>query len=200
MAVPQAVTAVVSTGAHKPILRIVGASAAALFGAFLVSVPLLLSLLTAPLGVASSTGDRPLVVGDWGGPEAGYSVTAGFGRVDRSDCSICSSFHRGVDLSAGCRSPVFAAGPGTVLSAGWDTTGYGNQVTIDHGGGLTSTYGHMPDGGVMVAAGTVVKAGDQIGMEGSTGRSTGCHVHFEIRLDGQSIDPLAFMRARGITL
>jgi murein DD-endopeptidase MepM/ murein hydrolase activator NlpD len=195
-----AVAAVAATGAHKTILRILATCTGIAVVAALTSVSLFFALLTAPLSRAASAGSRPLTVGEWGAPEASYSVTAGFGYVDRSDCSVCATFHRGVDLSAGCRAPVYAAGPGTVLAAGWDASGYGNRVMIDHGAGVTSMYGHLPDGGIQVTAGQAVKAGDPLGVEGSTGKSTGCHLHFEIRRDGTSVDPLAFMNARGITL
>ncbi|MGL4339243.1 MAG: M23 family metallopeptidase [Rhodoglobus sp.] len=197
---PPAQALAVSAGGSKMIVRIVAVSLGCMVGAFLISVPLLLTLLTAPAAGPASAGGRPLVVGEWGAPEVGYSITAGFGYVDRSDCSVCSSFHRGVDLSAGCRAPIYAAGPGTVIAAGWDSTGYGNRVIIDHGGGITSVYGHMPDGGVLVPVGQSVVAGNQIGIEGSTGKSSGCHLHFEIRSGGQSVDPLAFMRGRGIII
>lgn len=202
MAAPAAAAAATS-GALKPMLKIIGASLATLVAAGLIAVPLLLSLvfslLAAPVSGAAAIGG-PLVVGSWGTPEANYSVTAGFGYVDRSGCSICSEFHRGVDISAGCGAPVYAAGPGVVTAAGWDTGGYGNRVMIDHGGGIVSMYGHMPIGGIGVTVGQKVKAGDQLGIEGSTGKSTGCHLHFEIRSNDQSIDPLAFMRAREIRL
>jgi murein DD-endopeptidase MepM/ murein hydrolase activator NlpD len=204
MATPPVVAAVATSGTLKPILRFVAVCAVTAFAAAVISGPLIFSLLIAllarPPALAAGALNGPLVVGDWAAPEAGYSKTAGFGYVDRSDCSVCSTFHRGVDVSTGCRSPVYAAGPGTVVAAGWDATGYGNRVTIDHGGGVTSMYGHLPNGGILVAVGQTVAAGDQLGVEGSTGKSTGCHLHFEIRLDGTSVDPLAFMNARGITL
>jgi murein DD-endopeptidase MepM/ murein hydrolase activator NlpD len=200
MAVPGVAAALIKTGAHKPIVKAVGASLGALVGAALIAVPMFLTILGLPAGTVAPLGGGPLIVGQWGVPEVGYTVTAGFGYVDRSDCSVCSEFHRGVDLSAGCGQPVFAAGPGTVSVAGWDGSGYGNRIIVDHGGGYISMYGHMPDGGIRVTVGQTVTAGDQLGIEGSTGKSTGCHLHFEIRSDGQSVDPLAFMLERGIAI
>jgi murein DD-endopeptidase MepM/ murein hydrolase activator NlpD len=86
---------------------------------------------------------------------------------------------------------VVAAGP---------NGSYGNFVMIDHGGGVATAYGHVVDGGIRVAVGQTVAAGQPIALVGSTGASTGCHLHFEVRVNGVQIDPLPFMAARGVTL
>lgn len=133
----------------------------------------------------------------WARPASGH-VTSPYGtRV--SPCSGCSSFHRGTDIGASCNSPIFAASTGKVIYAGW-YGGYGNLVLIDHGGGVTTGYGHIVSGGTLVGYGQLVGVGQQIAKVGTTGASTGCHLHFEVRVNGSQIDPVPFMRARGISI
>lgn len=108
-------------------------------------------------------------------------------------------FHPGDDIGAGCGSTIVAAAAGTVVDAGPNGS-YGNFVMIDHGGGVATAYGHIVDGGIGVTAGETVAAGQPIALVGSTGASTGCHLHFEVRVNGVQIDPLPFMAARGVTL
>ena len=97
-------------------------------------------------------------------------------------------FHAGVDIGAGWGSPIVAAGDGQVVSAGW-SGGYGREVEIAHGGGLVSLYGHMSD--IVAQQGSFVRRGQLIGYVGSSGLSTGPHVHFEVRQSGQPVNPLA---------
>jgi murein DD-endopeptidase MepM/ murein hydrolase activator NlpD len=97
-------------------------------------------------------------------------------------------FHAGLDIGAAWGSPIVAAGDGQVVAAGW-AGGYGREVEIAHGGGLTSLYGHMS--GIVAQAGSYVHAGQVIGYVGSSGLSTGPHVHFEVRQGGQPVNPLA---------
>ena len=78
--------------------------------------------------------------------------------------------------------------------------GYGNFVLIDHGSGIASAYGHIISGGILVGVGQSVGVGTNIARVGSTGDSTGCHLHFEIRVNGTAIDPQGFMAGQGITL
>lgn len=96
-------------------------------------------------------------------------------------------FHAGLDMAAPTGSPVYATSPGAVLTAGW-CGGYGLCVTVDHGKGYVTLYGHLS--AVMVQENQVIPAGQAIGRVGSTGRSTGPHLHYEIRKDGQPLDPL----------
>lgn len=107
--------------------------------------------------------------------------------------------HRGTDISAGCNNAIYAAHSGTVSYAGWYGT-YGNFILIDHGGGISTGYAHIRSGGIMVSSGQQVGVGQQIARVGSTGASTGCHLHFEVRTWGSSIDAQPFMRARGINI
>jgi murein DD-endopeptidase MepM/ murein hydrolase activator NlpD len=97
-------------------------------------------------------------------------------------------FHAGVDIGAGWGSPIVAAGDGQVVSAGW-SGGYGREVEIAHGGGLVSIYGHMSD--IVAQSGSFVRRGQLIGYVGSSGLSTGPHLHFEVRQGGQAVNPLA---------
>ncbi|MFL6765925.1 MAG: M23 family metallopeptidase [Sphingomicrobium sp.] len=97
-------------------------------------------------------------------------------------------FHAGVDIGAGWGSPIVAAADGQVVGAGWGG-GYGREVQIAHGGGVTSVYGHMS--GIVAQPGSYVRAGQLIGYVGSSGLSTGPHLHFEVRQGGQPVNPLA---------
>ena len=99
-------------------------------------------------------------------------------------------FHPGIDLKGDLGENVYATASGIVLRSDW-YNGYGNAIVIDHGFGLTTLYGHLTR--VNVVPGQQVKAGDIIGYLGSTGRSTGPHVHYEIRKNGDDIDPNPFV-------
>ena len=98
--------------------------------------------------------------------------------------------HEGIDLGAAYGTPIAAAASGTVIYAGW-LGGYGNLTVIDHGGGLSTAYGHQSSIGVSV--GQQVAQGEIIGNVGSTGHSTGPHLHFEVRVNGQAVDPLGYL-------
>ena len=97
-------------------------------------------------------------------------------------------FHAGIDIGAGWGAPIVAAGDGRVVGAGWGG-GYGREVEIAHGGGLMSIYGHMSD--VVAQPGSFVRRGQLIGYVGSSGLSTGPHLHFEVRQGGTPVNPLA---------
>ena len=108
-------------------------------------------------------------------------------------------YHRGTDIGAGCGSNIYAANSGTVVYAGPNGT-YGNWVQINHGGGVNTGYAHIRDGGIRVDVGDYVDAGDVIAYVGSTGASTGCHLHFEVRLNGSAVNAQPFMSDRGAAL
>lgn len=97
-------------------------------------------------------------------------------------------FHAGVDIGAGWGSPIVAAADGQVVGAGW-AGGYGREVQIAHGGGIVSLYGHMSE--IVAQQGSFVRAGQVIGYVGSSGLSTGPHLHFEVRQGGTPVNPLA---------
>jgi murein DD-endopeptidase MepM/ murein hydrolase activator NlpD len=132
----------------------------------------------------------------WARPAAGY-ITSVFGmRVN--PVSGIYQLHTGVDLAGyGCGGIIRAAHSGTVTYAGWSGT-LGYYVQIDHGDGTSSGYGHMPAGAFAVGVGDHVDPGQPIGKVGTTGQSTGCHLHFIIRVNGNLTDPVPFMRNQGI--
>jgi murein DD-endopeptidase MepM/ murein hydrolase activator NlpD len=99
-------------------------------------------------------------------------------------------FHAGVDIDAGCGSPIWAADSGRVISAGW-MGGYGLATVIDHGNGLATLYAHQSSIGV--SGGQSVRRGGHIGSVGTTGWSTGCHLHFEVRVNGEPVDPVPYL-------
>lgn len=103
-------------------------------------------------------------------------------------------YHRAVDIANASSPDILASQGGTVITAGWNGGGYGNYVVIDHGNGYQTWYGHMITGSLVVKAGEVVSQGQKIGRMGSTGRSTGTHLHFEIRSPNGSIDPLKVLK------
>jgi len=109
------------------------------------------------------------------------------------------SFHNATDLAAGCGSPVYAASSGTVTYAG-GASGYGNLLVINHGGGVSSAYGHLQYGGFAVSTGDWVTVGQLVARVGATGLATGCHTHFEIRIGGGTTDPQPFLSDRGVWL
>jgi murein DD-endopeptidase MepM/ murein hydrolase activator NlpD len=102
------------------------------------------------------------------------------------------ALHPGVDLVQAYGSEIKATALGRVIHAG-PMGGYGNAVDIDHGNGIVTRYGHMAE--VLATEGQTVKAGDAIGRIGSTGRSTGPHLHYEVRIDGEPVDPERFLTA-----
>jgi murein DD-endopeptidase MepM/ murein hydrolase activator NlpD len=101
-----------------------------------------------------------------------------------------AAMHAGVDLPGPIGTPIYATADGIVARSEW-ASGYGNLVEIDHGHGIATRYGHMSQ--LLVPAGRPVKRGDLIGLMGSTGRSTGSHLHYEVRLDGRAVDPVPFL-------
>ena len=108
--------------------------------------------------------------------------------------------HSGVDLNGGgCEGPIWAAQDGTVTFTGFDSVGNGT-ITVDHGGGVQTSYLHQYASGILVSEGEQVSAGQQIGRVGSSGKSSGCHLHFMVVIDGSPTDPEPFMAAVGIQL
>lgn len=117
-------------------------------------------------------------------------ITSWFGARPASDTNgIGSTNHGGLDIGAPWGAPIYSAGAGVVTSAGWNG-GYGNAVTIDLDNGFTTLFGHMST--ISVSAGDRVAPGQIVGLVGSTGNSTGPHLHYSIFLNGQPIDPAQF--------
>ncbi len=102
--------------------------------------------------------------------------------------------HNGIDFGVGCGTPVSAAAEGRVVSSAF-STGYGNRVVVDHGGidgiPLATTYNHLTRR--LVQVGSVVRRGQVVGISGTTGLSTGCHLHFEVLDNGSVVDPMGWL-------
>ena len=117
-------------------------------------------------------------------PAAGY-VSSPYGlRFDGTE------FHQGIDIAAEMGTPIVATADGVVTAAGWNG-GYGNMVDVDHGGGIVTRYGHAS--ALAVTVGQQVRRGEVIAYVGSTGHSTGPHVHYEVRVDGQPVNPAGYL-------
>jgi murein DD-endopeptidase MepM/ murein hydrolase activator NlpD len=122
-------------------------------------------------------------------PLARYEIGSRFGpRIDPFNHRL--AFHTGLDMDAPYSAPVYATAPGTVIYAGW-LGDYGKVVEIDHGFGIVTLYAHLRR--CLVAVGQTLAAQAEIGLVGTTGRSTGPHVHYEVRVDGQPQDPEKFL-------
>ncbi|MFO1137387.1 MAG: M23 family metallopeptidase [Rhodoblastus sp.] len=118
-------------------------------------------------------------------------ITSSFGY--RSDPFLGRpALHSGLDMRAETGTPARATAGGKVVTAGW-SGGYGNLVEIEHGNGLSTRYGHLS--AILVAEGQTVAAGEVVGRVGSTGRSTGPHLHYEVRIDDEATDPARFVKA-----
>lgn len=102
-----------------------------------------------------------------------------------------SDFHPGMDIANDMGTPIVATADGTVEYAGWNSGGYGNMVDINHGNGIMTRYGHAEQ--VVVATGQTVKRGQVIAYMGSTGFSTGPHVHYEVHINGQRVNPISYL-------
>ncbi len=117
-------------------------------------------------------------------PAAGY-VSSPYGlRFNGTE------FHQGIDIAADMGTPIVATADGVVTAAGWNG-GYGNMVDVDHGGGIVTRYGHAF--AVAVTVGQQVRRGEVIAYVGSTGRSTGPHVHYEVRVNGAPVNPAGYL-------
>ncbi len=132
-----------------------------------------------------------------GSASSGSGAAPASGFVWPVDGPITSSFglrwgrmHEGIDIGVGFGTPIRAAAAGTVIHAGW-LGGYGNLVVVDHGGGLSTAYGHQQE--IYVSSGQQVDQGTVLGEVGSTGNSTGPHLHFEVRVNGSAVDPLGYL-------
>lgn len=101
-------------------------------------------------------------------------------------------YHPAIDIASNAAPDVLAADSGTIIASGWDPVGYGNRVIVDHGNGFTTLYAHFSK--VYVSVGQTVHRGDAVGKMGTTGHSTGIHLHFEIRKNGIAQDPLGYLR------
>jgi murein DD-endopeptidase MepM/ murein hydrolase activator NlpD len=149
------------------------------------------ALACTPGGGAGALPVVPLPPGAWTKPAVG-PLTSVYGmRWGRP--------HNGIDIAPPCSAPIYAAAAGTVVGAG-PSTGYGNLITVDHGGGVVTRYAHMYPADVLTAIGQTVVAGQQIARVGSYGDSTGCHLHFEVLRGGAFTDPIPVLAAVGVSV
>jgi murein DD-endopeptidase MepM/ murein hydrolase activator NlpD len=136
-----------------------------------------------------------MATGSFTYPLASWILTQPFGCspywFEPWNAAVGCNFHNGVDLAADMSSPLYAADGGTVEYAGWCDCGLGYYVKIDHGNGFKTLYGHMSE--LWVTTGEAIGKDDAIGAVGSTGTSTGPHVHFIVELNGVDQDPLAYL-------
>jgi murein DD-endopeptidase MepM/ murein hydrolase activator NlpD len=124
-------------------------------------------------------------------PVAGQ-ITSPFGER-KNPIGPGDDFHPGVDIAADAGTPIAAAAAGRVISAGPEG-GYGNLIVVDNGNGMTTRYAHCSQ--IFARIGDAVSPGQTIGAVGSTGNSTGPHLHFEVRLDNRPVDPAQFLSSR----
>ena len=137
-------------------------------------VPRYVSHYTGPIPESAAKGS-----GNFGWPATGY-ITQNYWHL-----------HRAIDIGAPLNTPIYASDSGYVVYAGWDDSGYGNLIILNHGNGYSTYYAHLNDFGV--TTGDSVAKGEQIGWMGSTGRSTGTHLHFEIRQHDIQRNPVGFL-------
>ncbi|WP_029212112.1 M23 family metallopeptidase [Arsenicicoccus bolidensis] len=149
-----------------------------------------------PDGAAAGPGQAgPVGLKGWAAPAKG-PITSPFGMRTHPVTGV-HKLHSGTDFGAPCNAPIYAANAGTVIQAG-PAQGYGNLLAIDHGQGVVSRYAHMPNDGRLVHIGDHVTAGQHIAKVGTTGYSTGCHLHFEIKQNGAFVDPGGFLKKVGV--
>lgn len=168
-----------------------GALAAALNpNAAAQAVPGLSAPALSPVALAQSVLPQPA------GPQAAFvwpaagSISSPFG-ARKNPMGAGYDFHPGVDIAAAEGAPIRAAAAGRVVQVGEDG-GYGNVVVVDHGDGVTSRYAHCSQ--TFATVGETVAAGDEIAAVGSTGHSTGPHLHFEVRVGEKPVDPMPFFK------
>lgn len=147
--------------------------------------------LTDQLRKLQSSGEY--VGGQMAWPVAGYSrISSPYGNRIHPILKV-QRFHTGIDIPAPTGTPIAAAGQGKIISAG-TLGGYGRTVIIDHGGGILTLYAH--NSRLLVSVGNQVSRGQKIAEAGSTGQSTGPHLHFEVRKDGKYVDPIPYLKGQ----
>jgi murein DD-endopeptidase MepM/ murein hydrolase activator NlpD len=134
---------------------------------------------------------RAASAGSLGAPLAVMTTASPFGYRVSPITGGTGDFHRGQDYVAQCGTSVMAAATGTVTFVGWHQFGGGNRVVIDHGNGLETTYNHLSSSSVK--EGQTVSRGEVIALSGTTGASTGCHLHFEVQVNGEVVDPTGWL-------
>ncbi|MFK0041207.1 M23 family metallopeptidase [Paenarthrobacter sp. NPDC090517] len=134
---------------------------------------------------------RASSVGSMASPLDTLTTASPFGYRISPLTGGAGDFHRGQDFVAQCGTAVHAAATGKVTFAGWHEYGGGNRVVVDHGNGLETTYNHLSS--FTVKVGQTVNRGDTVALSGTTGASTGCHLHFEVQVNGEVVDPMGWL-------
>ncbi len=140
-------------------------------------------------GVIAIPSDKPI--------PTDVSFTSGFG-VRTDPFKRGAAMHPGIDLAGPVGTPIYATADGVVKRSGYNNGGYGNLIEVDHGRGITTRYAHLSK--VIVSEGDRIRRGQLIGNMGSTGRSTGSHLHYEVRIDGRAVNPIPFMKSTDYVL
>lgn len=125
-------------------------------------------------------------------------IASGYGDRLVPNCGYCSTFHNGVDFTPGAGAPIQAIADGVVIGVNSISGGFGQHLVIEHtvnGQKVQSLYAHMLTGSIRVVQGQQIKVGDQVGQVGSTGASTGAHLHLETHIEGVPVDPFAWLKA-----
>lgn len=150
--------------------------------------------------LANRTDDRsgPAVAVDQGAPDVWLLPLKSSYVITTLYAMRWGAYHSGVDLATGFGTPIYATHAGVVRVAAYDSGGYGNLVIVDVGNDTLVYYGHASS--LAVKQGQTVKAGQLLSYVGSTGNSTGNHLHYEVRINNKPVDPIAFMRARGVDI
>lgn len=148
----------------------------------------------AAAAAAAAAAARGVSISDagWTHPAPAGYVSSNFGWRSFGG----GDYHLGTDIAARCGTGIYAATSGRVTYSGW-LGSYGNLVMLDHGGGVSTRYAHIENGGLMVNVGDWITVGQQVARMGTTGNSTGCHLHFEVRVNGSAVDPRPYLAARG---
>lgn len=147
----------------------------------------LASVMTSAAGEAEPTASG----GTLDMPVPASNMTSSFGYRTSPITGFVGEMHTGQDFGIACGTEVAAAAEGVVKEAGWHPFGGGNRIVVDHGGGLETTYNHLSS--IAVSAGQSVARGQTVGISGTTGASTGCHLHFEVVVSGKTVDPLGWL-------
>ncbi|MEA1072827.1 M23 family metallopeptidase [Sphingomonas sp. LY160] len=125
------------------------------------------------------------------------NFTSGYG-IRNDPFRGAAAKHAGIDLAAPIGTPIYATADGVVTTSEYNSGGYGNLIKLDHGRGIETRYGHLSS--MAVRSGQRVTRGQMIGRMGSTGRSTGSHLHYEVRIDGRAVNPIPFMKSNDYLL
>jgi murein DD-endopeptidase MepM/ murein hydrolase activator NlpD len=164
----------------------INADITTLNGAEIARVEHLRNVIAEPVTAVVKKGTR-----EKGVLKPGYLIQPINGGFSSPFGSRWGRMHKGVDFTASVGTPVYAADSGVVVSCEQDGSGYGNIIVVDHGGGIETAYAHLS--AFTVSPGTRVMRGDQIASSGNTGRSTGPHLHFEVRINGTAVNPMQYL-------